>query len=412
MFDMQPRGLRDSRLLGFANRSAVDEASEWIDTHSNTLNSERVSIELAAGRVLAKPFVSPTDAPPRDTAVTDGYALRCTETIGAGSYNPLSFCTQEDQRVLRPASAILISSGTSMPQGADAIASFALARAGADTVELIGPITRGAGVSHQGDEAREGILLIGNSRPLRPSELGLISSFGITEVSVVRRPRVRLILTGCKSSPNREPGDANGPMLRALLARDGAELEVTTYASPEQSAIAELIVRPGADVVLVCGLTGTGADDVAPLALDAVGTLSIHGVAMQPGGSLGMGSVNGVPVILLPGSPWHCLCAYDLFAGRLIRRLGGRSSQLPYRIRHVTVGRKIVSSIGNVEFCQVRLVSGEAIPLGSAGSGGLVSASRAEGFVLIPAPLEGYAPGASVAVYMYDEVDDMEGKSR
>ena len=106
---------------------------------------------------------------------------------------------------------------------------------------------------------------------------------------------------------------------------------------------------------------------------------------MQPGGSIGMGSVNGVPVILIPGSSWHCLCAYDLFAGRLIRRLGGRSPQLPYRIRHVTVGRKIVS-------------------------GGLVSASRAEGFVLIPAPLEGYAPGASVAVYMYDEVDDMEGK--
>jgi molybdopterin molybdotransferase len=396
--------------LGFANRTSVDEATKWIDTHSTTLVSEQVSVEFAAGRVLAKHFVAPADAPPKDIAVTNGYALRSIETIGAGSYNPLLFCTQEDHRALKPSSTVLVSSGTPMPQGADAIASFDLARAGTDTVELIGPVTRGAGVSHQGDEAREGTLVVGNSRPLRPSDLGLLSSFDLTEVSVVRRPRVRLILTGCKSSPNRELGDANGPMLHALLARDGAELEVTTYAPPEQSAIAELIARPEADVVLVCGLTGTGPDDVAPLALDAVGTLSIHGVAMQPGGSIGMGSVNGVPVILIPGSSWHCLCAYDLFAGRLIRRLGGRSPQLPYRIRHVTVGRKIVSSIGNVEFCQVRLVSGEAIPLGSAGSGGLVSASRAEGFVLIPAPLEGYAPGASVAVYMYDEVDDMEGK--
>jgi molybdopterin molybdotransferase len=106
----------------------------------------------------------------------------------------------------------------------------------------------------------------------------------------------------------------------------------------------------------------------------------------------------------------HCLCAYDLFAGRLIRRLGARSPQLPYRIRQVTVGRKIVSSIGNVEFCQVRLVSGEAIPLGSADSSGLVPAARAEGFLVIPASLEGYAPGTSVAVYMYDEVDDMESR--
>ncbi len=411
MSDVQPRVLRDVRLQGFANRISVDEAIKWIDNHSITLDSEQVFVEVAAGRVLAQPFLSPQDSPPTDTAVMDGYALRCAETIGAGSYNPICFSTQEDQ-LLRPFSAVLISSGTPMPQSADAIATFDLARAGKDTAELIGQVTRGDGVSHRGQEAREGTLLIGNSRPLRPSDLGLITSFGITELKVIRRPRVRLILTGCKQSPNRESGDADGPMLRTLIARDGAVIESSVYPLSEQSLIAELIARLGADVVLVCGRTGTGPDDVTPLALDAVGTLSVHGVAMWPGASTGMGSVGAVPVILLPGSPLHCLCAYDMFAGRLIRSLGGRSPHLPYRIRHVTVGRKIVSSIGNVEFCLVRLVSGEAVPLGLAGSGGLVSAAHADGFVLIPAPLEGYAPGASVAVYMYDESDDVDSECR
>ncbi len=409
MSDLQPRALRDVRLKGFANRSSVDEAISWIDNHSNTLDSEQVSIEDAAGRMLAEPFAAPRDLPPTDIAVMDGYALRCTETLGAGSYNPLVFCLQEDQRTLRPLSTVLVSSGAPMPLGADSIAPFDLVRAGSDTVELIGPVTRDAGVMHQGQEAREGMLVVGNSRPLRPSDLGLISSFGITELNVIRRPRVRLIFTGCKPSPNCEMGDANGPMLCSLVARDGATIESSAYAISEQSVIAEMIARPGADAIVVCGRTGTGPDDVAPLALAAVGTLSFHGVAMRPGGSTGMGSVGGVPIILLPGSPGHCLCSYDMFAGRLIRGLGGRRRQLPYRGRHVTAGRKIVSSIGNVEFCQVRLVSGEAIPLGSAGSGGLVSAVRAEGFLLIPAPLEGYAPGASIDVYMYDEADDVEG---
>ena len=408
--DMHPRAFRDVRLEGFANRTSMDEAAKWIDSHSNTFDSEEVLVEMAAGRVLAKPFLSPKDMPPTDTAAMDGYALRCAETIGAGSYNPLPFCTQEDQRALQPSSAVLVSSGTPMPQGADAIASFDLARGGTDTTDLIGPVAPGAGVSLKGKEAREGTPLVDSSRPLRPSDLGVISSFGITVVNVVRRPRVRLILTGCKSSSDCELGDANGPMLRALIARDGAVIETSAYGLSEQSAIAELIARPEVDVVLVCGLTGTGPDDVAPLALAAVGNLSIHGIALQPGESTGMGTVGGVPVMLLPGSPLHCLCAYDLLFGRLIRRLGGRSSQLPYRIRNAKVGRKIVSSIGNVELCRVRLVSGEAIPLGSAGSGGLVSAARAEGFVLIPAPLEGYPPGASVSVYMYDEANDMEGE--
>jgi molybdopterin molybdotransferase len=74
------------------------------------------------------------------------------------------------------------------------------------------------------------------------------------------------------------------------------------------------------------------------------------------------------------------------------------------------VGRKIVSSIGNFELVQVRLVSGEVVPLGSAGTGGLAAAARADGFVLIPAPLEGYRPGAPVSVYIYDQADNLEGK--
>jgi molybdopterin molybdotransferase len=393
---------------GFADRASLEEARQWIDCHSKSLDAEWVHVEASAGRVLAKTFAAPNDSPPVDIAVVDGYALRSDETIGAGSYNPLSFSVQEELRELGPLSAVLISSGDAMPQSADAVAPFELVGVGSGTVELIGAITRGAGVSLQGQEAREGTLLVPSSRPMRPSELGLISYFGITEVSVVRRPLVRLIVTGCKSSRDRESGDANSPMLRSLIARDGGVIETSTHDASEQSFIAESIARPGADVVLVCGLTGTGPDDVSPLALDEAGTLSIHGIALHPGESTGMGSAGDVPVILLPGSPLHCLCAYDLLACRLIRRLGGRCSQLPYRIRQATVGRKIVSSVGNVELCWVRLESGNAVPLGSAGSGGVASVARADGFVLVPAPLEGYAPGATVDVYLYDEADAQE----
>jgi molybdopterin molybdotransferase len=198
-------------------------------------------------------------------------------------------------------------------------------------------------------------------------------------------------------------------MLRALVARDGGVVELCACGIADRAAIAALIAPPGADVVLVCGRTGTGPDDEAPLALAAAGTLAIHGIAISPGASAGMGLAGDTPVVLLPGSPLACLCAYDLFAGRLIRRLGGRSSQLPYLVRNATVGRKIVSAIGDVELCRVRLIAGEAFPSGSPDSGGLASVSRADGFVLIPAALEGYAPGTPVVVHLYDGADDSRG---
>jgi len=409
MSDALQREPRDVRMIGFADRSSVNEAVEWIDRYSRICDAESIALNAAIGRILAEPFVSPTEDPPTDTAITDGYALRSCETVGAGSYNPLPFSMQDYHSALRPFSAALVTSGTPHPMGADAVAPFDLAQAGTDIVHLIGSVARGEGVNAKGQEIRKDTLLIEGLRPLRASDLGLISSFGINQVRVLRRPLVRIILAGRKSSQGYKLADANGLMLRAHVVRDGGAVEICKYGITDRDKLAKWIARPGADLVLVCGRTGVGLDDEAPLALAAVGTLDLHGIAMRPGGSTGMGSAGQIPVILLPGSPLDCLCAYDLFAGRLIRNLSGRGPWLPYRVQQAKVGRKIVSSVGTMEFCQVRLIAGEAIPQGTADSGGLSSVARADGFISIPATLEGYAPGATVNVYTYDSTHEVEG---
>ena len=58
-------------------------------------------------------------------------------------------------------------------------------------------------------------------------------------------------------------------------------------------------------------------------------------------------------------------------------------------VREAEVGRKIVSAIGFVDLCRVRLVDGRVEPVGSAEFGGLASSVRADGFVVIPAPAGG-----------------------
>jgi molybdopterin biosynthesis enzyme len=88
-------------------------------------------------------------------------------------------------------------------------------------------------------------------------------------------------------------------------------------------------------------------------------------------------------VLLLPGNPVSCLCAYDFFAGRAIRRLGGRSAEWPYPIRTLPVGRKIVSAVGRVDYCRVRIVEDRVEPLALSGASILSSTTRADGFVVI-----------------------------
>jgi molybdopterin molybdotransferase len=152
----------------------------------------------------------------------------------------------------------------------------------------------------------------------------------------------------------------------------------------------------------VSGGSSVGREDYAPQLIAEIGELAIHGVSMRPSSPAGLGRIGEALVFLLPGNPVSCLCAYDFFAGRAIRLRGGRSPEWPHRTVQATVSRKIVSEIGRVDYCRVRLVDGRVEPIALSGASILSSTTRADGFVIVPAPCEGYGPGADVAVYLYD----------
>jgi molybdopterin molybdotransferase len=169
--------------------------------------------------------------------------------------------------------------------------------------------------------------------------------------------------------------------------------------------LAEALGADGSDIVLVVGGTGPGPEDESAAALAAAGEAAIHGVALKPGETARLGlTAAGVPVVLLPGSPAACLCCYELLAGRAIRRLGGHDASLPYRSRMMMTARKIVSGIGMTEIVPVRYQGENSVePIASFSEIGLMAAASADGFVIVPETSEGYPPGASVTVYLYDD---------
>src|SRR5262249_40904666 len=113
---------------------------------------------------------------------------------------------------------------------------------------------------------------------------------------------------------------------------------------------------------------------------------------------------SGVLVFLLPGTPVACLWTYELLTGRAIRRLGGLDPSLPFPSRMMTTERKIVSEVGMTEVCPVQRVDEDTIkPMASFAGAGLRAATQADGFVILPEGSEGYAQGAPVLVYLYDE---------
>jgi molybdopterin molybdotransferase len=155
-------------------------------------------------------------------------------------------------------------------------------------------------------------------------------------------------------------------------------------------------------VVLVSGGSSVGQEDFAPGLLAEHGELAFHGLAMRPSSPTGMGRLDGRVVFLLPGNPVSCLCAYDFFAGRAIRLLGGRDAAWPYRSVRLPLARKLVSQVGRVDYARVRLANGLVEPLAISGASILSSTTIADGFVVVPADSEGYPAGAEVEVLLYE----------
>jgi molybdopterin molybdotransferase len=220
---------------------------------------------------------------------------------------------------------------------------------------------------------------------------------------------VRLVVTGDELLPagSLPEGphivDSNSVVLRALVARDGAELLPFEILPDDPERIREAMGDPRADVVLVSGGSSVGMEDHAPRLLAELGSLDFHGISMRPSSPTGLGRIGGRFVFLLPGNPVSCLCAYEFFAGPTLRGLGGRPRAWPHRSVPLVLARKIVSAVGRSDYVRVAVEEGRALPLATSGASILSSTVRAAGFVLVPREQEGMPEGATVDVMLYDE---------
>jgi molybdopterin molybdotransferase len=410
-----PASFFDVRMRGFRDRADVDEVRQFLRAGTQPLPAESISIEDAAGRVLAEEVVSRVAVPAFDRAAMDGYALRGEETFGAGPYNALEFEVIGETLPGRPfpgsihhVQAVRIMTGAPLPQGANAVLQAEAAEERDGRLRITDAVAPGRNVGHVAEDIKPGESVLKAGRVLRPQDLGVLASIGIVSVRVIRRPSVATIATGnellasgSQPAPYRTI-DSNSVMLRALARRDGGLAEPARLVGDDREAVREAFAQTAADVLLVSGGSSVGKEDHAPKLLAELGQLKFHGMALRPASPAGIGFLKQHPVFLLPGNPVSCLCAYDLFAGPLIRRLGGRPMSWPYPARALPLSRKIASAVGRVDYVRVQIHDGNVEPLATSGASILSSTTRADGFVIVPRDSEGHAPGEMVQVYLYD----------
>jgi molybdopterin molybdotransferase len=405
-------------MRGFAQRHTVRAALDWLDAQLKTLDAESVPLRNAAGRVLAAAVVSDVDVPGFDRATMDGYAVVADSTEGAAAYGRLPLTVIGDSMPGRAfdgsvssGEAVRVMTGAPMPRGADAVLPAewidAEDRASNPTrISALAAVSPAKNVGKRGEDIARGTTLLEAGRVLRPQDLGVLSSIGLGEVRVIRRPRVRLVVTGNEvlRSGSRPQGfcigDANGPMVTALIERDGGVVDFPGPVRDDSDVILDAL-QADVDIVIVSGGSSVGVEDLAPMLVAEHGELAVHGIAMRPSSPTGLGRMGDRLIVLLPGNPVSCLCGYDFFGGRAVRALGGRDRMWPYRSIRAKLKRKITSQIGRLDYARVKIEDGLIEPIAIGGASMLSSTTRADGFVIVGDDSEGFAAGAEVEVWLY-----------
>jgi molybdopterin molybdotransferase len=404
----------DIRMRGFATRHDVDEALAILAQRISPLPSEVIPLDEGLDRVLAEDIVAALDVPPFDRSAVDGYAVRARDTFGASDYNPIPLALKGEifpgrslDLTLGANEAARIMTGAPLPAGTDAVVMAEYAEEEGTLVSILQPISPFKNVGRIGEDIHRGDVVLRRGRKLRPQDLGVLASIQVAQIPVYRRPTVALIVTGNELVEVGAPltscqiVDSNSFTLSGLSRRLGALPVRKGIIRDDYHLIKDALQQAAEDVIIITGGTSVGAEDFAPLIIQELGELVVHGVAMRPSSPVGFGFIQRQPIFLIPGNPVSALVAFDAFVGPTLQRMQGLQPAYPYAKLRGKLTRKIASAIGRVDFVRVRCTATGVEPLRVTGASILSSTTRADGFVIVDKNSEGLDEGQEVEVYVY-----------
>jgi len=380
--------------------------------------TERVELLQATGRVLAEPVVAGMSVPPFPRAAMDGYAVIAEDTFGAGNFNPVRLSLTDvihagdtARGEVARGTCIQVATGSPIPAGADAVVQVEDTElegdgARAEKVKIYKPVYPRQNVSPQGEDIQASREVLSSGTRLDPSKIGVLAALGITEVPVFARPTVAVIPSGNEivhPGDPLEPGkiyDINSYTLSALIQETGGvprlfPIMKDTLEDVRRTLRDALVC----DVIVLSGGSSVGERDVMLEAVEGMGEVKFHGIAVKPGKPTLCGLIQGKLLLGMPGYPTSCLTnGYGLLVPVLRKlarlpeaRMGG--VELP-------MSRRYTSTIGRHQYLPVRVEHGEVVPAFKE-SGAITSMADAEGYIEIPANVDLVEKGERVLVKFF-----------
>ena len=387
------------------------------------LPEKNCALESAAGHHVAQELNVPEDVPSADRSFMDGFAVDSENVARA----PVRLRIAGEvlmgsvlEKRLQDGEAMSVPTGGFLPAGANAVVMQEDTTRDGDFVVIQKAVVRDENVQKQAEDFKKGDVLFPKFHRLRSQDLAALATFGIAEVSVIRKPNVAIISTGNELVHFRkilhagQIRETNALALATAARQFGFSTEllgIIPDRMEDQTAAMKKAIA-SADVVLVSGGSSVGERDYT---LDVIRTFEdsrivFHGLAIRPGNPTIFGTIGKSAIFGLPGQPVSSLIVFYEFVLPFLFHLAGEKVDYPQfaatrlpTIRAI-LDRDVQPLKLKTDYVRLRLNHGNtgwvATPvLGKSAS--LSTLARADAYTLVPPGVEPLHSGEPVTAILF-----------
>ena len=366
------------------------------------LEPEIIPVEDALNRIAFETVYSAQSSPFYTASAVDGIAVNARITNGASLSTPKILELGKD--------GVPVNTGDPLPQGFNAVIMVEDVEITDNKFRFLKSISPYKNVRLIGEDIGIKEPLIYPNEIVTNAHIGVLIAGGITKIKVYRKLRVLIIPTG---EEIKKPGDAlkvgdiidtNSYMI-ASFVREADAIPIISEILPNNKQKIKTFIKNkinDTDIVIIIGGSAKGTKDLTANVIKDLGKIFVHGISVQPGKPVILGTINGKPTIGMPGFPVSSFIVSDIFLKYALYKMQGKNSPEKKKMK-TFVRRPITSKIGITEFIRVKVgnVNNKIItvPL-KKGAGILSSVSNADGLLKIPFDSEGIEVNSTVDIEM------------
>ncbi len=352
---------------------SVQETLKILTSKLLSLPKEKISVLNASNRVLAEDIYAPIDLPSFNQSAVDGFALAFDNysleqeflvigEIKAGDSKVRYFSKQKSQKN----ACIRIYTGALVPKGYNVIIMKEYTKEYNKIVQFsLSSVKIHQNIRHKGEEVKKGQLIFPKYTLVKPEHIAVLVSLGKRQVTVLKKPQVKIIATGNElkkiTSSALLPGEkyeTNGLMLQHLLKKyfdiDAEYSIVKDNKSTIRQQMYTAVQKH--DIVITTGGVSVGDYDYTKEIIKELGfQIMVDKVAQKPGKPFVFAVKNKKVIFGLPGNPRAALSCFYWYIIRYIRKLMQQDSDWINPIIPVKLNQEIVINDNKTRFLFVRV---------------------------------------------------------